>query len=275
MAKRKGSLSLFEVIGRKPNSTGPAPAPLTGPGMIATPVQTSRAGQTPPPQARPMAAALSQNTAGSSAGQPAVRPPAMPGQAAPPVARPTKRVEPPFERCGDQYRVSLNFTSWAIVGGALLVLLVAVFMVGRASVARPVAFAGAPDGGSAPTGESGATDGNNTGTPTDKAAAAGKRQVGKYYLVIETMTLGDKQRQRADAEKIVDFLKAHDVPADLRSDRTQTHVVVWSLTPFDSDKSEVANDFAEKIKKLGSQYHPQDYHFRQTNGAMWLPYKEQ
>jgi hypothetical protein len=249
MAKRKDSLSLFEVFGRR---------------------------QPAPPVAKP-ATALRPDVPGPAA----VWPPALDGQTSAQPAQPQgdqpqrPTADPAGEafgigRDGRRIQLTMTQTGWMIAAGGALVLLVCAFLLGRYSTPRPpgVPAIGPAGGNAAGLGVKGGAPAINVGP---EAGAPAKRVVGKYYLVIQGIP--DKTTKHyQDAEAIVAFMKENGVPADIRESKES--YLVWSLDPMDKNDDEKALAYVKRIEDLGKKYKTKGgYNFSQAaspDGKPWF-----
>lgn len=162
------------------------------------------------------------------------------------------RAQPPDE----QVLLRLRIVPAMLLLGCVGVLLVAAFVIGRVT-APPAAV---PSGGEA-------SDGNalaGTGTPPPPlnlspahkpdppvATTSGQRDPGRYYLIIESLK-GKSQDDFREAERILDFCRSRDIPADmvLMGDR----LAIWSLLGFRSDTSPEALRHARQVEDIGKEY---------------------
>jgi hypothetical protein len=100
----------------------------------------------------------------------------------------------------------------------------------------------------------GPSAGSSAGSPFPAPhASPAERIAGKYYLIIDRMQ-GIAQKDRADAEAIITYLKEKGESATLN--KLANRYLVWSLRPFDSPRSPEAMEFARSIERLGQQYRP-------------------
>jgi len=166
---------------------------------------------------------------------------------------------PIWSTSGGRLILSLNYVSCLVVSTGIVLLIVAAFVVGHMVGSRPATPAGA-----------------QSGQPVVK------RQVGKYYMVIETLN-GNTREARAEADQIVKFCAANGEPSEVqllpkvvngKVVKGQGNLIVWSLTPFDSPKSEEVRAHALHIQnELGPKYarkHGSKYKFNQPekNGKL-------
>jgi len=157
---------------------------------------------------------------------------------------------PMLDTADGRLTVSLNYVSSMVAAVGLLLLMSIAFVLGRMTAPAP--------------------------SPPVEAA---KWQVGQYYLVIETLE-GITPKARAEADRIVKFCKANNEPCEVQ--QLDSNLIVWSMTPFDSPKDELAKAHALKIQnELGSKYQQKygtKYRFsQQKNGVfnpVFFPYKE-
>jgi len=205
---------------------------------------------------------------------PEERPRVEPDRAAPTVREPAAPAEPMFATSGGRLTVSLNYVTCMIIVLGLVLALAGAFVLGRATAPA----SRAPKPGKA-----------TPGTKKVKGTVRGARKPvtrmpqrvsGKYYLVIES--LKDKSAKNlAEAKRIVEFCKQNGEPAEVRS--MGTRYIVWSLTAFDSPRSEAAIRHARSIQdNLGKEYFDpaknRNYKFLQTRDGRfdpyYLPYRE-
>ncbi len=217
MAKKKSSMALFEAMSRSREKD--ADQSLGVPGWMG---KNRQAAQRPAESAPPAKQKETGRAKGKSASSAA-----------------------PVSRAGGRLNLSLTHGTCVAIGVAAIVLLGLAFWAGRASVAGSdgggATRAGVTDGGDA-----GRADGDGSG-----AATTPRRQSGKYYLVIETLQ-GDSPEDRAEAQRIVEFLADRGEPAEVRT--LNDRYVVWSLTPLDSPTSDAAMTHARTVEKMGQEY---------------------
>ena len=271
MRKRKDAMALFELIGpdkvRPPDRAGSPmavaeaspPPPTAAPAAPVAPAPRPAMPTAPRPAApvhQSVVAAMTQ-----AAGKPA---PPQTASGSPVAAR----FEPLLAAMGRPVLVTLKLGHAIAVGAALVILLVVVFVLGRASVDT------APDSGPVDDQSMAATLGQTQAPPvgTDEqaparpAAALPKRIPGKYYLVIQT-TSGANPEQ--DALEVARWLVSHGEPAQAVKIGKQFCVI--SLTAFDSRESPEIDGYAKTIEMLGKQYRGEggQYNLSQTvNGVM-------
>jgi hypothetical protein len=147
---------------------------------------------------------------------------------------------------GARLTISLNYISCLVASIGILLLIIGAFALGRATA--PSATIAGPTG------------------PTTI-----KREVGKYYMVIQRFT-GRGPEVQAEAERIVKFCAANGEPSQVQLTpryvngkvvKGQYNTIVWSATPFDSRQSEevsghglfIQNELGAKYaKKYGSRF---------------------
>ena len=201
-----------------------------GPGVVEAaggePASPEPETQTPAPRGRA--------TASESPSRPAL-PTTSTWEPRPSADTPKMSDLPIWSTDGGRLTLSLNYVSCLVVSTGVLLLIITAFFLGRVTAPETVE----PPGG---------------------ATAAVKREVGKYYMVIQTLT-GNSREARAEAEQIVKFLAENKEPAQVMLLRD--NLIVWSLTPFDSPKEEevighalfVQNELGAKYaRKYGSKY---------------------
>ena len=230
MAKKKKSMALFEVIakGRKDNRESELSVPQWMRQQDGTSETPAEGGKKPipvpttpiPPQAALEEPSLQVTPPALAQPRPIGRPAAEPGAA-----------EPVFTTKGGRLNLSLNYVSCTVALLGLVLLLVVVFLLGRASVGdRPAAGGGSQAAGQAP---------------------AGPWVAGKYYLQIQAMG-GLSDTLRDEARQIARFCTDAKVPAKVY--QTARQYEFRSTTPFDSAASPEALQFAQRIAELGKRY---------------------
>ena len=164
---------------------------------------------------------------------------------------------------------------------AVAALIAVAFMLGRRSatqeeqplakpyvaVPTPKNSVPVPSAKPTPSVNAAKTSGGAALTAEAKTPTAGtERIVGKYYLVVER-TKAASPEDKAEADKIVKFLAEHNEPAEvvLAGQEDKRMYAVWSLRPFDDDKSEATREFALAVEKLGAEYETKhgNYRFQQ------------
>ena len=142
---------------------------------------------------------------------------------------------PVWSTDGGRLTLSLNYVSCLVVSTGVLLLIAGAFWLGRTTAPSPVIP-------------------GRTGQPVVK------RQVGKYYMVIQTLD-GFTTATMAEAKQIVKFCSANGEPSEVK--QVGKNLIVWSATPFDSRNSEeviahalfVQNELGVKYaRKYGSKY---------------------
>ena len=249
MAKKKNSASLFEIISRSqakcPESDMSVPRWISGPEQPEQPAA------------------------------PEDRPRVEPNSPAPAMRKVDKAAELMFAVFEGRLKVSLNYLTCMLVVAGLVLALVAAFVLGRATApaSPPVEKPGK------------ATAGTGQGKATVRSARRPvtrmpQRISGKYYLVIESLK-GKSPDDLAEAKRIAEFCKQNGEPAEPAS--MGTRYIVWSLTAFDSPRSEAAIRHARFIQdNLGKEYfNPaknRHYKFLQMKDGKfdpyYLPYRE-
>jgi len=195
------------------------------------------------------------------------RPPAEGQQAVAAPKRPTVEEpapgEPIVSTSGGRLRLSLNYVSCLVAAGVLLILLLLAFWLGRATVG---------DSQASPT-QASVGDARAEGDAAARVPAQQPtREPGKHYLVIQGMQ-GTSDANRRDADKIVNYLRDHDVEADVQKypGRPEQYIV-WSFEGFDSPTSREALDYAKMIEVLGERYLREGgrYNFKQVREPWYL-----
>lgn len=242
-SKRKDAVALFEAISRtKPKLPE---ANMNVPGWMARQQQAPEPPKVPVPVASGRSLSELQQRASQLAGLPRTR-------------------EPIFSTAGGRMRVSLNYVSGGVAAGGFVLLLLVAFLLGRSS-ASPGKSVEQPPPGAPPLNPAvvrGIEQGPSTGSPP-------ARVKGKHYLIIQSM-MGNTDRHKADAQKIVEFLHRNGEEAETRP-TTSGSWVVLSFRPYDSPQSPEAIQFAQKIEELGKKYTSRaeggQYDFRQRDRA--------
>ena len=251
MAKKKNAMALFEVISKtrdkNPGSEVTVPNWMKpghqdqAPQDQAPDVEAPEAQEPAPPEPEAQTQTPASQTEVASPEAEAPNAPALPTTS---TWEPRRSPEGPkmsdlpmLSTDGGRLTLSLNYVSCMVVSMGVLLLIIGAFVLGRVT---------APDS-SPPAGAS-------TGKPVVK------RQVGKYYLVIQTLD-GRTPEARVEADRIVKFCSANSEPSEVKL--LDKNLIVWSLTPFDSAKSEeviahalfVQNELGAKYaRKFGSKY---------------------
>lgn len=166
----------------------------------------------------------SQETA-DQAGDPQQPPPPSPGSAS---ARPAPQQAP-----AQTLELSLSYTAAAVAAGGLVVLLIAVFLLGRVTAPPAATPAGAPAG------------------PPSKAKTSGM-----YYLVVETVR-GDDQQAQAVRNEIRQFLLQQEpkIYVDAYKPANNDSVrYMLARQGFASPDSAEARAFAERVHALGRKF---------------------
>ena len=236
--KKKNAMALFEVISKTRDKN--PDSEVTVPDWIKPSGQSARQAQAPgaeePAPHEPVSP------------EPETQTPAPPETPSPPTLPTTstwgpRRLSdapkisdlPIWSTAGGRLTLSLNYVSCMVVSMGVLLLIIGAFVLGRMTASDP-----AP--------------------PARGGQPVVKREVGKYYLVIETLA-GDTREARAEADRIVKFCNASGEPSQVQL--LGRNLIVWSLTPFDSAKSEeviahalfVQNELGAKYaRKYGSKY---------------------
>jgi hypothetical protein len=180
--------------------------------------------------------------------------------------------KPAIVKTGEQLQVTVNYLTCLAVALGLIVLLAGAFWLGRGTAPK----AGEPaQAGMQAEVRHGLLGQGGKGSKSSKTGAKRPpmklptRQKGKYYLVIEsTGGVGDSHLKHA--RKIQEFCYFQGgEPSEVRkypaTAKTPEQYVVWSLTPFDSYRSEEATHHAKVIEDLGAQYFAKygEYRFQQ------------
>lgn len=253
MAKRKDSEALFEIIARTRASQDPAAINVPE-WMSKKPAQQEaeagvEPGQVPKAEQAPPKLLLKSEPTGSRRFQ---IPPAL-------LAIRDWRVT-----------VSLNFVTCAVIGLALLTLLLSMLVIGwkwgASSASGP---------SEVPPYKPGVLGNKDPGNIPTRLAAP-QRVNGKYYMLIQGMG-GITDEYYAEAKMIVDFCNRADLPADIGQMRTPEQYIVWSLTGFDSPDTPEAQEYAQRIKALGKDYKTEGgtYEFRQSDPVGKWPWFHQ
>lgn len=230
MVKRKDSEALFEIIARTRASQDPAainvPAWMSKKPAQQEPEAGVEPGQAPKAEQAPPKLLLKTGPTGSRRFQ---IPPAL-------LAIRDWRVT-----------VSLNFVTCAVIGLALLTLLLSMLVIGYKWGASS---ASGPS--EVPPYKPGVLGNKDPGHIPTRLAAP-QRVNGKYYMLIQGVE-GITEQHKAEAQRIVDFCNEGNLPADIGEMRDPNQYVVWSLTGFDSPDNPDAKEYAEQIKELGKLY---------------------
>jgi len=257
--KKKDSIALIEVITRAREKRGKLD--MTIPQWMG---RQSAPGEPPAPgEELPEADESAEVVEGAE-------PPAVPATPTAPLEAPLGRPIPP------RLTLSVSYLTAAVALLVAVVLLGGAFLLGRATAPKGAAVEAAsvePSGESAGGGQAPRTSDSGGGTTTGGQTTPAdtephlSRQVGKYYLVIQTMLESTEDQQRAAAREIVSFLASRGVEADIWP--FGKNLIVWSAKPFDSPTSEAAKQYALQIEKLGQEYRRQGgpYDFRQRSGS--------
>ena len=247
VAKKKKSVALFEVISKtrdkNPDSEVAVPDWIKPPGQSdqqnqeaqAPDAQGAAAREPVPPEPEAQGPASPDEVAAPEAPSPPTLPTTSTWEPRRSSEAPKTSDLPVWSTAGGRLTLSLNYVSCLVVSMGVLLLIIGAFVLGRMTASDP-----------APPGRSG--------------KPVVKRQVGKYYLVIETLA-GKTREARAEAERIVKFCNANGEPSQVQL--LGDNLIVWSLTPFDSPKKEevlahalfVQNELGAKYaRKYGSKY---------------------
>ncbi len=156
----------------------------------------------------------------------------------------------------EQVLLRLRVVPAMLLLGCVGVLLVAAFVIGRVTAPRPtepVADGSADENALAETGPQRPPLNLSPAHKPDPpmAATSGQRDPQRYYLIIESLK-GKSQEDFGEAERIIEFCQARDIPADmvLLGDR----LAIWSLLGFRSDTSDEALRHARQIEDIGKEY---------------------
>jgi hypothetical protein len=150
---------------------------------------------------------------------------------------PRRSPEPPkssdlpiWSTSGGRLILSLNYVTCLVASMGVLLLIIGAFVIGRmtASDSTPIAAGGG------------------------RRQAVVKREVGKFYMVIETLK-GRSPEARTEADRIVKFCNANGEPSQVQL--LGQNLIVWSLTPFDAKNSEEVTAHALHVQnELGAKY---------------------
>ena len=269
MAKKKNALGLFEVISknrdRNPDSEVTVPDWVKHPGQSgqeaqAPAVQEPAAGEPASPEAETETPAARDEVSASQAQ--AASAPVLPTTSTRTPRRPVETPKisdlPIWSTAGGRLTLSLNYVSCLVASMGVLLLIIAAFVLGRAT---------APD----------------ASPPATVKQPVVKRQPGKYYMVIETLA-DESDAAEAEANQIVKFCGANGEPAQVqllpkivngKIVKGKGKLIVWSLTPFDSKTSEEVNAHARHVQnELGAKYaktYGSKYSFNQTRKGKLAP----
>ncbi len=166
--------------------------------------------------------------------------------------------------------VSLNFVTCAVLGLALLTLLLSMLVIGYKWGAPS-----APPPRVEPPLRPGVL-GSNDPSDIPPRPAAPQRVNGQYYMLVQGMG-GMTDEHHAEAKMIEDFCSRANLPADIGVMRMPRQYVVWSLTGFESPDSPEAQEYAQRIKALGKEYKREHgtYEFKQSNPVGKWPWFHQ
>lgn len=148
---------------------------------------------------------------------------------------------------------SLNTRAVGLLIAAVAVLLLVAFVLGRVTASRtPPKLAP-----SQPPSPAANTPQLRPVVMDDKpiTCESGRRDPDRYFLIIETLK-GNGDADKAEADRIIEFCKARELPADavvLQSGRKQ-RVAVWCLLGFRFRHSKAALDHARKVEQVGQAY---------------------
>ena len=175
--------------------------------------------------------------------------------------------KPAIVKTGGQLQVTLNYISCLAVVLGLVLLLAGAFWLGRSTASQGGEAAQAGMKASYRPGLIGQSS-SKTGAKQPEMKLP-PRQVGKYYLVIES-TGGAQDWHLGKAREMQRFCYFEGgEPSEVRkypaTQNTKEQYVVWSLTPFDSPRSREATQHAEMIERLGARYFGKhgDFKFQQ------------
>lgn len=177
---------------------------------------------------------------------------------APPAAdwvSPTGRSEEPMLRVEeDRVVLSLNFLLAMAILSAVLVALVAAFVLGQATAPETIVELPAPAAPVAPVDDIellpavGAQD-------RPELAEPGQRSADRYYLIYEIVDGSAMD----EAMRIVEFCQQRGLPAEIYEisyPRDQTkQLAIWSRLGFRSPQSPAALDHARNVEKIGQEYY--------------------
>jgi hypothetical protein len=129
---------------------------------------------------------------------------------------------------GERLTLSLNYISCMVVSMGVLLVVVLAFFLGRMTASPET-------------------------TPAKAQSTVIKREVGKFYMVIQTLSGGNTAATRAEANRIADFCNKNGEPAEVKSLRG--NLIVWSARPFDSKVGEEVRGHALSLQnELGPKY---------------------
>ncbi|MCE5328126.1 MAG: hypothetical protein LLG01_17095 [Planctomycetaceae bacterium] len=157
-----------------------------------------------------------------------------------------------------QMSVVLNPASAAVTAGAIVALMVGMFVIGWASkrTAAPAVENVQPARTAEPAAQ----------PPAQERAAATPpaRTAGKYYMIIQGLG-GKSAEDLQEAWRIQKFCTEANYPVTVSL--LQGQYVIYSMTGFDNADEPSAKAYAEKIKELGKQYKTQTQgrEFKQTD----------
>jgi len=181
-------------------------------------------------------------------------------------------LKPSLRKNGTVVEIRIDYVGAMFAAGLMMVMLVLAFTLGwfaaspgpESNVTIATTSTNKPTLPNNPLGNSqkGSTGGKNTIHPgNDKGILATAdvngdgckdRDENLQYLIIQTM-LGQDQKDREEARKIIDFLESKGVHADGRYAH-RGRILVWSLRGFKDKNSPSARRYKEKIEKLGEEY---------------------
>jgi hypothetical protein len=178
-----------------------------------------------------------------------------------------ENAEPPmWSTDGERLTLSLNYVSCMVASMGILLLIIGAFVLGRMTAS--------PEAASAPTNQN-----------------AIKREVGKYYMVIQRFA-GEGPQYDKEAKQAAAFCNANGEPAQVQLIpkvvngqivKGKGYLIVWSAKPFDSPRSEEVKAHALFVQnELGAKYakkYGAKYSFRQTRtdgnlASVMYPYKK-
>lgn len=182
------------------------------------------------------------------------------GKLIPPTAAPV------VDKAGGVLSLSLTYSTCLAIAAGVIIVLLGVFMLGRATV-------GTKD--TEPGRQQQTSQGQASRAVAVKPIA---RESGKYYLVIESLKRSDNAEKDkavlAEAMNIARFCSAKGYPADVKYFDNKKYYIVWSGIAFDSPRSSQAKDFARTVQdRLGKEYFEEhrNYRFLQERNGEFDP----